>query len=177
MSKNKEKDKEKVKPVVQQPVKLNWSPVEASWIVSIALVILAVLPHQIPDTLTHPLSVVVIAVSGLFVCWLKPVVGVAMLMMCVGIVVLRISQHKTIKIEPFVSQNLNIEPVVKHKRHLWLEDEMLFETPEAIQTLTEEPNLLVDSVTPHESQTPWGGEHQMGETVSGIQTKGVGYVE
>ena len=159
------------------PVKLNWSPVEASWIVSIALVILAVLPHQIPNTLTHPLSVIVIAVTGLFVCWLKPVLGVAMLMMCVGIVVLRLSQQKSVKIEPFASLNLNSDPVVKHKRHLWLEDEMLFETPEAIQTLTEEPNLMVDSVTSHELHTPWGDEHQMGEHATSIQTKGVGYVE
>ena len=161
----------------------HWSPVEASWIVSIGLVIVAVLPHQIPSVgryiLTHPLGWFGFAGMSAYVFWLKPLVGMAMFILLAGIsfelfrsIIMR---QPLVAVEAFAPLNLNNDKIGKtgKTRHLWLEEEILSEIPEGIQTLTEESNLTFDSVAPNNRGTRWFVETQLNERPVAIQDRRV----
>ena len=156
----------------------HWSPFEPSWIVSISLVILAVLPHQIPATghtlLTHPIGVVFFILISLYIFLLKPVVGMAMFILLASVFNFKMSSTS---IEFFQPQHLNKDYVfpqqIKHRQR-WLDEEILFETPDGIQDRTDEPALLFDKVTPHERSQTWINESDLQEHPAvAIQTRGV----
>lgn len=155
------------------PPRLHWSPVEPSWIVSIGLVLLAVLPHKIPRSgrtfLQHPAGAVLFAAASVFVAWKKPVLGMAMFVLLAGVIVGNGS------VENFAVV-LNKDRVAKNlPKHRWYEEEVMTEDPHGIQERTENASLNYDEVSDHESE-PWFGERVMDEKPEAIQEKPVGSI-
>jgi hypothetical protein len=146
--------------------RLHWSPIEPSWIVSLGLVVLAVLPHQIPRSgrraINHPIGRILFAALSVAVWYLKPVLGTAMFILLVGIML-----HPDM--EPFA---LNKERAMSHT---WFGEEALHETPRAIQERTENPVISFDEIVDHES-TQWHSERVLNEQPHAIQEKAVGTV-
>jgi len=158
------------------PPKLHWSPVEPSWIVSIGLVLLAVLPHQIPVSgrrfLQHPIGSMLFAAVSAAVAWKKPSLGMAMLILLAGAVL------STAPVEHFGAMVLNKDRIQKQQnqqKHRWYEEEVLSEDPHGIQERTENPILNYDEVTDQEAE-PWFGERTLDEQPEAIQEKPVGSV-
>ena len=153
--------------------RLHWSPVEPSWIVSVGLVILAALPHQIPATgrrvLSHPIGAILFAALSTYVAWKAPVLGAAMFIFLAGVIL----QARRQQTEPFVTKNLNKDRV--KKPHTWLGEEVLAEHPTAIQQRTEDPAISYDEVIDHDAP-PWEGEAALDEHPLAIQDKPVGRV-
>ena len=147
--------------------RLHWSPIEPSWIVSLGIVVLAVLPHQIPRSgrrmINHPIGRILFAAASAAVWYLKPVLGTAMFILLVGIML-----HPE-KAEPFA---LNKEPATSHK---WFGEKALNETPRAIQERTENPVMSFDEIVDHEAE-PWHSEQVLHEQPHAIQEKAVGTV-
>lgn len=150
------------------PLRLHWSPVEPSWIVSAGLVVLAVLPHQVPPSgrrvLEHPLGGLLFAALSAYVAWRIPVLGAAMFIFLAGIVL-----HPRPK-EPFTAMILNKDPV--QRRHRWMNEEVLNEDPHGVQERTENPVLNFDEVMDDQVQQ-WHGEQELGEHPHAIQDKAV----
>jgi hypothetical protein len=173
-----------VHPQQQPGIRLHWSPIEASWIVSIGLVLLAALPHQVPSVgrsiLTHPVGWVLFAGATVYVFWLKPIVGIAMSIFLAGITLPVLFSYSRENFENRPS--LTVDVVQGHRRHegqtqtqtqtksrhRWLDEIFLSETPEAIQKLTDDPAILYDKVTPQES-AKWFSEDVLGEHPVAIQ--------
>jgi len=145
--------------------RLHWSPVEPSWIVSGGLVLLAVLPHQVPvagrGVLRHPVGALLFTAVAAFVFWKTPVLGVAMLLFLAGVILM--PSH-----EPFAATNLNKDKVTQ-KQNRWYQEEVLSEDPHGIQDLAED-NLTYDEVTRQDS-TPWQDEATLGVKPLAIQEK------
>jgi hypothetical protein len=141
--------------------------VEPSWLVSAGLVLLAALPHQIPQrqVLLNPVGAILFLVVAAWVTTKRPVLGMAMLILLASVWIL---PEKT---EGFVPA-LNVDAVQKKKR--WLEEEIMSEEPTAIQERTEDPALLLDRVGHEERDHRWFEEHTMEEHPAGIQEKPVG---
>jgi len=158
------------------PPQLHWSPVEPSWIVSAALIVLAVLPHKIPavgrHVLEHPIGSLLFAALSAFVAWQIPVLGAAMLIFLAGVV---LHARPITKKEHFSASNLNNEKVQKSERKRWHDEEVLMEEPEAIQVKTEDPVLQYDKVTDEEAAR-WLDEDVLNETPRGNIYKPVGEV-
>ena len=155
------------------PLKLHWSPVEASWLVALGLVVLAVLPHQIPktgrDVMKHPIGMTLFIAAAAGVTWLKPVVGIAMFLLLAGVLIY--GPHHTV--EAFTQPTLNKDHVPKQKKsHRWFDEEVLSEMPDVIQERTEDPSLLYDKVTRQESGT-WLSENTLDEQPEAIQERPV----
>lgn len=153
--------------------RLHWSPVEPSWIVSVGLIILAVLPHKLPPVgiaaLRHPAGALVFAVLSTYVAWTVPVLGAAMFIFLAGVLL-----HTKEEREPFAAAILNKDRV-QHKKHRWLDEEVLHEDPRGIQEKTENPVLNYDEVMDYEAE-PWYGEGVLDEQPHAIQEKPVGSV-
>lgn len=153
--------------------RLHWSPMEPSWIVSLALIVLAVLPHQIPESgrhvLEHPIGTLLFVTLAAWVTWKVPVLGAAMFLFLAGV-----RLHGPARLEPFAATNLNKERVPKPERR-WLGEELMSEEPHAIQERTENPNLSYDKVTDQESEQ-WLDERMLDEHPYAIQDKAVGTV-
>ena len=153
--------------------RLHWSPVEPSWIVSVGLIVLAVLPHQIPATgrrvLEHPIGSLLFAALSVFVAWQIPVLGAAMFIFLAGIIL-----HARPR-EHFSASNLNNDKVPKKEKNRWLDEQVLMEEPEAVQVKTEDPVIQYDKVSEEES-APWFDEGILHEKPHGIQEKPVGDV-
>jgi hypothetical protein len=156
--------------------RLHWSPVEPSWIISIGLIVLAVLPHKIPAVgrrvLEHPIGSLVFAGMAAFVAWQIPVLGAAMLIFLAGIL---LHASPVGKREGFAASNLNNEKVQKKERQRWHDELVMMEEPEAVQVKTGDPVLQYDKVTDEES-AQWFGEATLNERPQGIQDKPVGEV-
>jgi len=152
--------------------RLHWAPVEPSWIVSIGLVILAVLPHQIPESgrriLEHPNGSLLFAALSAYVAWLSPVLGAAMFIFLAGIIL-----HAAPLAEHFAATNLNKDRIRKSGVHKWLGEEVLSENPKAIQERTANPVISYDEVPDGEQ---WHDEDVLGEHPHAIQERAVGPV-
>lgn len=152
---------------------LHWSPVAPSWIVSIGLVILAALPHQIPAAgrrvLAHPIGAIVFAAVSIYVGWKIPVLGAAMFIFLSGILLDRR------QVESFSATNLYKEKVQSKQKHTWFDEKLLAENPKAIQQRTENPAMTYDEIVDHDT-TPWQGEAALDEHPVAIQEKPVGTV-
>jgi len=167
-----------------QPFKLQWVPMEPSWIVSIGLILLAVLPHQIPTVGREALQSWVggLAFAGLsfWVTTQSPVLGVAMLLLLVGIIAdgwrgakgLKEGFHSTITTSTLQKDHVTTSGRDK-KQHRWFEEEVLMEEPSMIQDKSEDPGLLFDRVTASDRSNRWFDEEQLGEYPVAIQERPV----
>jgi hypothetical protein len=154
--------------------RLHWSPVEPSWIVAIGLIILASLPHQIPQTgrraLHHPIGALLFATLSAYVAWQVPVLGAAMFILLAGVMMHTEPIH-----EHFAATNLNKDKIRTKQVHKWLDEEVLSEDPHGIQERTENPIISYDEVTENQAE-PWHDERVLDEQPRGIQEKAVGDV-
>lgn len=149
---------------------LHWIPVPPSWIVAAGLVILAVLPHQIPATGRRVLRSYVgalIWITG--VVWLfrnrrMPVLALAAMMFLAGIWLM--PTH-----EGFVAEILNKDKV-RTKARKWQGEEILSEDPHGVQERTENPQINYDEVSADESH-PWFVEKTLDEHPVAIQERPV----
>jgi hypothetical protein len=148
---------------------LHWIPVPPSWIVAAGLVILAVLPHQIPAAGRHVLRNPVgalIWVAG--AVWLfrrrSPVLAMAALMFLTGLWLMPTR-------EGFVAEILNKDKV-RARARVWKGEEILSEDPHGVQERTENPQINYDEVTAEESR-PWFVEKTLGENPVAIQDRPV----
>lgn len=152
------------------PMKLHWIPVEPSWIISAALVILAALPHQIPHYIR---SFLISSVGGLlygaasiWVLYKKPILGVAMLLLIIG---LRLTYAGK---EGFISPVINKDTVTRDTRR-WFSEEIMSEEPHAIQERTDDPAMLYDEVSLEEAAARWLSESTLEEHPVAIQERPV----
>ena len=147
--------------------RLHWIPVEPSWLVSVGIVVLAVLPHQLPRTMTRGLQSnlggILFAAASLFIFWKKPVLGTALLLLLAAI-------RSASYLEGFIATpTITKDPVIKH--HKWLVEEVMDEDPNGIQERTDGPGILYDAVKPNQR---WGSEEALDEYPEGIQDRPVG---
>ena len=153
-----------------------WSPVSSVWIVSIALVVLAVLPHQIPPRGRRVLrswfgTGIVLAAA----VWIgaerhgnQPVLAIALLLLVVGVWTFPASTPSS---EHFTDPVLNKDRITSTQRkQVWFDEEVQHEEPQQIQERTAGPQIQVDEV---DLQTPWHVEDVLGENPRGIQERPV----
>ena len=145
---------------MQAPIKLHWFPMEPTWIVSLALVILAALPHQLPVNvsfgLTTTIGRVFFGLVSALVFWKKPVLGMAMF-------ILLASTNMAKYVEGY--QNITKDHVQKPKK--WLGEVIMHEEPAVIQERTDDI-IVQDDVNKEDT---WFGESVLGETPKGIQER------
>ena len=150
--------------------RLHWAPVEPSWIVSMGLIVLAVLPHQIPTVgrhaIHHPIGRLLFAAASAGVAYMKPVLGAAMFIFMAGIILHSDTPTFT---EAFAATNLNKDRVNPKGRRKWFDEEMLSEDTRAIQERTENPVMSYDEIVDHDAE-PWYNEN---EVPRAIQEKAV----
>ena len=154
-------------PQPPQPLRLHWIPVAPSWIISAGLILLAALPHQVPQTahrlLANTIVRIMCAAATIYV-WMKaPILGTAMGILLISMILMPVS-------EGFVITNLNHDRVKKKRTHWFIED-ALAEEPMGIQERTEETNLNYDDVS--DKCGAWQAENIMKENPMGIQDKPV----
>lgn len=146
-----------------QPPRLHWIPVKPSWLISAGLVLLAVLPKQVPyrHVFRNMWGIVAFGALSLYVMTLHPVLGMAMLIFLAGM--------NLNSVEGFANAPiLNKEPV--NKKKTWFVEDTLNEKPRGIQERTDNPSLQFDEIT---SDEHWYDEDVMGVDPLGIQDKPV----
>lgn len=155
---------------MQQPVpahRLHWIPVEPSWLLSVGIVILAVLPHQLPRSITSALQSnlggLLFAAVALFIFYLKPVLGTALLLLLASV-------RSATYLEGFIATpTITKDRVVRQKK--WLVEDIMDEDPHGIQERTDGPGILYDSV---KKDNLWESEEALDEHPEGIQDRPVG---
>lgn len=154
--------------------RLHWAPVESSWIVSAGLIILAVLPHQIPmatrHAVNHPIGRLLFAAASAAIWYVKPVLGTALFILLAGIV---LHSETPALSEHFASTFLNKDRVNLKQR--WLDEETLSEKPRAIQEKTENPAISYDEIVDHDTEL-WHSERALHEAPHAIQERAVSAV-
>lgn len=134
-------------------------PVDPSWIVSAGLILLAVLPHQVPATFRRavraPLGLLLLGAATIWVWTLKPVLGIAMAIFLAAIVIYQ-SQHMMLT-EGMSSPVLIRDRVSDKNQHRWFQEVAMKEQPKVIQERTESGRISIDTVTEHDA-TPWYDE-------------------
>lgn len=154
--------------------RLHWIPVEPSWLISGVLVLLAVLPHQIPAYIRGFLSStgggLLYAAATAWVFTKVPVLAIAMALLLVGVWTYS-SSHT---IERFTAPLNLVKDRVdnQERRRRWFQEEVLSEDPHGIQDLTNYPDLLYDKVSNQERQ-PWLSEDVLNEHPLAIQDRPV----
>lgn len=158
----------------------HWSPISAVWIVSIAVVILAVLPHQIPRTGRRVLrtwtgAAIVLAIAAWIAVQGKgqgPVLAVALVLLVAGVWTFPFTGVETFAAGDPV---LNKDRVrTSSKEHRWFDEKVQNERPTMIQERTSGPMIQLDDVDTH---TTWHDEEVKGEHPRGIQERPVGLAE
>ncbi len=154
------------------PPRLHWIPVEPSWLVAIGLVLLAVLPHQIPPTLrrllSHPIGAILLLLvaAAIGVWYKKPVLGAALLLLVAAVQI----RDRTHPREGFAAPIL-----VKDRRPKgsvdWFVEDTLGEDPHGIQERTEEGGFLYDEV--EGPSRPWFVESTLNERPLAVQERTV----
>jgi hypothetical protein len=161
-----------------QPHRLHWIPVDPSWVVSIGLVLLAVLPHQVPMTFRHamraPLGAILFGAATVWVWTMKPVLGIAMGVFLAAMVIYE-GRHgmregfrtsakadSSLFLSHGIREGFNATPTLIRDRvpknsHRWFQEIVMQEKPSVIQERTESGRITVDSVTEHDA-TPWHDE-------------------
>lgn len=139
--------------------RLHWIPVEPSWIISAGLILLAVLPHQVPLTFRQairaPLGALLFAAASVWVWTMKPVLGTAMGLFLAGVYLFTATQSSVEGFNSAAPQAITKDRVTN--KHRWYQEVAMHEKPRVIQERTEEGRLLVDTVTEHDA-TPWHDE-------------------
>ena len=145
---------------MQAPIKLHWFPMEPTWIVSLCIVILAALPHQLPVNvsfgLTRSIGILFFGLVSALVLWKKPVLGMAMFIFLASV---NLSNY----IEGF--QNITRDRVQKTKK--WAGEIIMDEEPTMIQERTD-AIIVRDDV---QEDDTWFGESILGETPKAIQER------
>lgn len=160
--------------------KLHWSPVEASWIVSGSLIILAVLPHQVPAVgraiLQSWVGGLAFAGLSLWVAAQKRVLGTAMLILLVGVIVDGYLFPKESKgSEGFWNQQASIQKDRVAESQInpfrWFEEQVLQIAPKSVQVRSDNPDLLFDKVTSANRGARWLDERELGENPRAVQAR------
>jgi MFS superfamily sulfate permease-like transporter len=161
------------------PHRLHWIPVDPSWLVSVGLVLLAVLPHQVPATFRRamraPLGAILFGAATVWVWTMKPVLGIAMGIFLAAMVIY-VGRHEiregfsiSVKADNALALSYEIRegfhnstPTlirdrVPPKSHRWFQEVVMQEKPAVIQERTESGRITVDTVTEHDA-TPWHDE-------------------
>jgi hypothetical protein len=142
--------------------------VNPSWIVSIGLIILAALPHNVPEfgrrLLADTIVRVLFVAAAIYIGLMNPVLGTAMLIFLASTVLFPIT-------EGFVISNLNNDRIQQKKRKEWYVEDILSEDPHGIQERTDETNLNYDSVSADKAS--WLSEAVLDEHPIAIQDKPV----
>jgi hypothetical protein len=146
-----------------QPFKLHWIPVRPSWIISVGLVVLAVLPKQVPyrHVFRSPLGIIAFGALSVYVMTLHPVLGMAMLIFLAGM--------NLASVESFANAPILNKDVANRKK-TWFVENTLNENPKGIQERTDNPSMQFDEIT---SDEHWYDEDVMGVDPHGIQEKPV----
>lgn len=158
--------------------KLHWSPVEASWIVSGSLIILAVLPHQVPAVgraiLQSWVGGLAFAGLSLWVAAQKRVLGTAMLILLVGVIVDGYLFHPKGS-EGFWNQQASIQKDRVAESQInpfrWFEEQVLQIAPKSVQVRSDNPDLLFDKVTSANRGARWLDERELGENPRAVQAR------
>jgi hypothetical protein len=155
------------------PLRLHWIPVEPSWLIATATVLLAALPHQLPRPvaaiLRHPVGAMLFAVLAAVIAWFgqKPVLGVAMILLVAAVQI-----HAPLAArEGFVAPILVKDRVDTPQKRRWFSEEILSEDPHGIQERTEEGGFLYDEV--EHGDRPWFAESTLEEHPRAIQERPV----
>jgi hypothetical protein len=157
---------------VATPPRLHWIPVEPSWLVAIGLILLAVLPHQIPPLplriLRHPLgAALLLLVAAAIGAWYKkPVLGIALLLL-VAAVQIRARAHPR---EGFAAPILVKDRSPKNHAN-WFVEDTLGEDPHGTQERTEDGGFLYDEV--EGPSRPWFVESSLNERPVAVQERTV----
>jgi hypothetical protein len=142
------------------PIKLHWFPMEPTWIVSLVVVVFAALPHQLPIPLSFGLrtSIGRLLGMGLIVAigYFKPVLGMALFFLLV-----------TTNMSEYVEGFAGITTDTIKKKGKWFSEDIMGETPEAIQERTDEL-ISCDNV---QGSNRWHEETTMGEFPKTIQER------
>lgn len=156
-----------MQPAPPPPLRLHWMPVEPSWLVATGIVVLASLPHQVPEygrrVLRTHLGAMMFAAASTAVFFLKPILGVAMILLLASLLIKQES-------ETFVAQILIKD---KARANRWYQEDVMMEEPQMIQERTSDHGFTVDEVTDQDAK-PWFGEAAMDETPKAIQERSVG---
>lgn len=153
--------------------RLHWIPVEPSWLISGALVVLAVLPHQIPAYIRGFLSStgggLLYAAATVWVFMKVPVLAIAMALLFVGVWTYS-SSHT---IERFTAPITLVKDRLdnQERRRRWFQEDVLSEDPHVIQDRTN-TDLLYDEVSDQE-RYPWLSEEILNEHPQAIQDRPV----
>jgi hypothetical protein len=127
--------------------------------VSIGLVLLAVLPHQVPMTFRHamraPLGAILFGAATVWVWTMKPVLGIAMGVFLAAMVIYE-GRHG-MREGFFNATPTLIRDRVPKNSHRWFQEVVMQEKPSVIQERTESGRITIDSVTEHDA-TPWHDE-------------------
>lgn len=146
----------------------HWIPVNPSWIVSAGLVLLGVLPHQIPHAgrqlLHNGLGAIAFAAAAAWVTTKVPVLGIAMLIMLAGVWFHGPRLQTT---EAFATLN---KDEVKRRKY-WHVEKTLKEKPKGIQERTMGPAIHLDEIPDHDHR--WEVEYALEEHPTAIQDRPV----
>jgi hypothetical protein len=148
-------------------IRLHWIPVEPSWVIAMGMILLAVLPHQVPlsfrKAVHSHIGLVCLLSIAVWIFTKSPVLGMAMFILIAGIRMAKL-------IEPFAPQTLIQDKVQKKK--VWFGEEVMSEDPHTIQERTDSPGLIRDQVTDQDAK-PWFGEEALEEHTTEIQERPV----
>ena len=165
----------------------HWMPVNPSWLVSAGLVLLGVLPHQIPSAgrriLHSGLGATVFAAAAVWVTLKVPVLGIAMLILLAGVwfhgpqLGEGFAQHDHAALtykrpraaEGFQGTTLNKDRVKSGTK--WHVEKTLKETPKGIQDRTYDPAIHLDEIPDHDHR--WEVEYALEEHPAAIQDRPV----
>lgn len=151
--------------------KLHWIPIQPSWIVSGAIVLLASMPHKLPvqarTLVATPLGLAIVVGLAAWIWTMAPTLGTALLLLIASVYIRS-------RVEGFALAPVLIKDRVRKESPKWLDEDIMSEDPHGIQERTEEPNLLVDEVGDDAESQPWFVENALGETTQAIQERPVG---
>jgi hypothetical protein len=151
--------------------KLHWIPIQPSWIVAGAIILLAAMPQKLSvqtrTLVASPMGLIVVVVLAGWIWTMSPTLGIALILLIASIY---IRSH----VEGFMSAPVLIKDRVRKESPKWLGEEIMSEDPHGIQERTEEPNLLLDEVGDDAEAHPWFVEDTLGETTQAIQERPVG---
>lgn len=126
-------------------------PVNPSWVFSGALLVLAVLPHQVPSLLREilhswvGLSIGISIAFWLFVCLKQHLLAVS-LFMFVAIHYINSFFPERFRGSRTKQENLNKDSIPLQNKKKWFDEETMIEEPTAIQERTDSDNLLFDKI-------------------------------
>lgn len=142
------------------PIKLHWFPMEPTWIVSLGIVVLAALPHQLPIPVSFGLRTTLGRILGIGLAagigYYKPVLGMALLFLLV-----------TTNMSEYVEGYSGITKDKIKKSGTWFSEDVMGETPEAIQERSDEI-ISSDDV---QGSNRWYEESTMDEFPKAIQER------